>query len=169
MKRFGVLLLLVVVAVSGCSLLDLFARNDPYRNVRITTDTFDGVIFNSRNTERTSVQFEFNDPIMDYWTPNEEQVLRLEAGLVDFLESEIAPDDFRYGFWDSLSEYRRQYFGIMFQEDETLIFANYFCDVGYGDWLKDHIMVIDGGECFFQVLYDPWTDTFLQLRINGYA
>jgi hypothetical protein len=66
--------------------------------------------------------------------------------------------------------YKRQYFGIAFEKGQHVIYANYFCDSGYfDDWQDRYIVVMDGGECFFQIQYDPSKGTFSNLQINGLA
>jgi hypothetical protein len=170
MKRLIPLpLVILLFAVSGCSAFEFFSVNLFPQNTRVTTDSFDGVIFEAENSAQAGLGYEFNDPIVDYWTPTEEQVMALEAALVPFLESEIAPDDYRYGFWDEIASYKRQYFGIAFEAEQPLIYANYFCVDMFDQWLESYVLVMDGGDCFFQTIYDPATGTFSSLRINGEA
>jgi hypothetical protein len=171
MKRL--LFVLILFVASGCSVFDLLnaTASVPTPNIRITTNDFDGVIFTADNTENhTGLVFEFNDPIVEYWTPTEEQVLALEAGVADFLDGEIPAEHYGRDILDRLSYYRRQYFGIGFSEGEQLIYASYFCPGDYFDyWLEGNVAVEDGGECFFQVFYDPKTGRYSELQINGMA
>lgn len=169
MRRSVFVLVCMLFAASGCSALDFFRWLNPADNIRVTAGSIDGVIFTARNAAEVGLQYEFNETILDYWTPTEEQVVALEGGLVHYLEAQIAPDDYRYGFWEDLEFYRRQYFGITFEGGEPLIYANYFCVEDFDYWLESFVMVMDGGDCFFQVLYDPAANTFSGLRVNGVA
>jgi len=162
---------LILLVASGCSAFEFLNVPAPMTNIRITTDEFDGVIFTADNTaNNTGLEFEFNDPIVEYWTPTEEQVLEIEAGVYDFLDEEIPAEHYGREILDRLPYYRRQYFGIGFSEGEQLIYASYFCpDDSFDYWLEGNVAVMDGGECFFQFFYDPETGTFSDLRINGMA
>jgi hypothetical protein len=162
------LLIIVTAAVSGCSVFDLFFTEQA-ENIHITTDTTDGVIFTAVNAEGAGLGFDFNEPIIAYWTPTEEFVTALEAELTAFLESEIPADHYNRRILERLDRYKRQYFGITFEAGQPLIYANFFCVDEFDYWLESLVFVMDGGECFFQVLYDPVTDTFSNLRVNGFA
>lgn len=171
MKRLICLLLLFVS--SGCSVFDFMDVPAPAStsNIRITTEEFDGVIFTADNTEKhTGLIFEFNDPIVEYWTPTEAQVLEIEEGVYAFLDSEIPEDHYGRAILERLPYYRRQYFGIGFREGEQLIYASYFCPADHFDyWLEGNVAVEDGGECFFQFFYNPETGAYSDLQINGLA
>ena len=170
MKRLICLLILFVS--SGCSVFDFLNAPDAPStpNIRITTDDFDGVIFTAESSANTGLIFQFNDPIVEYWTPTEEQVLALESGVYDFLDETIPPEHYGREILERLPYYRRQYFGIGFREGEQLIYASYFCPEDYFDyWLEGNVAVEDGGECFFQFFYNPETGAYSDLRINGLA
>jgi hypothetical protein len=169
MKRL--LFVLILFVASGCSVFDFLNAPAATPNIRITTDEFDGVIFTADNTaNNTGLQFQFSDAIVEYWTPTEEQVLALEAGVSDYLDGAIPPEHYGRGILDRLSYYRRQYFGIGFSEGEHLIYASYFCpDDSFDYWLEGNVAVLDGGECFFQFFYDPKTGRYSELQINGMA
>jgi hypothetical protein len=166
--RIFVLLTVLIAAVSGCSLLDLFYRAQT-ENIRITTATMDGVIFAGENAEGAGVAFDFSEPIIDYWTPTEADVAALEVGLPAFLESEIPPDHYNRRILERLDLYKRQYFGLTLEAGQPVIYANFFCVDEFDYWLESLVFVMDGGECFFQLLYDPATDSFSRLRVNGMA
>jgi hypothetical protein len=167
----SLIFVLILLIASGCSAFEFLDAPSATSNIRITTDEFDGVIFTADNTENnTGLIFEFNDSIVEYWTPTEEQVLELEAGVADFLDAEIPEDHYGREILERLSYYRRQYFGIGFSEGEQLIYASYFCpDDSFDYWLEGNVAVMDGGECFFHFFYDPETGAFSNLRINGMA
>jgi hypothetical protein len=168
MKARILALVIVVMTVSSCSLLDFF-YTEQTENIRITTDTMDGVIFAGENAKDAGVEFDFSEPIIDYWTPTEADVAALEAGLVPFLESEIPQDHYNRRILERLDLYKRQYFGLTLQAGQPVIYANFFCVDEFDYWLESLVFVMDGGECFFQLVYDPATAEFSRLRINGMA
>ena len=168
MKRIIFALIMALVTISGCSVLDFFVDTSA-ENTHIVTANYEGVIFTAANTEAAGLGYEFNDPIADYWTPSEEQIAVLEAGLPAFLKANIAPDHYAYGMIDKLDSYKRQYFSITFADGQPLIYTNFFCYDDFDNWLESPVFVMDGGECFFQMLYNPAMETFSGLRINGYA
>jgi hypothetical protein len=167
------LCILILIFAAGCSVIDDFLWSSPNSaasNIRFTTDDFDSVIFTAENAAQTGLSFEFNEPIVDTWTPTKEDVLALENDLLPYLEQELTPDHYAYRIIEDLPLYTRQYFGIVLTEGQPLIYANYFCNAENFDyWLEGNVMVMDGGECFFQVLYNPEDSSFLWLRVNGFA
>jgi hypothetical protein len=58
---------------------------------------------------------------------------------------------------------------LTFEDGVPLIYTNFFCVDEFDYWLESMVFVMDGGECFFQVLYDPAADSFSRLRVNGFA
>lgn len=168
MKSRILALLIVVMTVSGCSLLDFFYTAQA-ENIRIVSDTRDGVIFTAANAKDSGVDFDFSESNIEYWTPTEADVAALEAGLPAFLESEIPPDHYNRRILERLDLYKRQYFGLTLEAGQPLIYANFFCVDEFDYWLESYVLVLDGGECFFQVVYDPATESFSRLRVNGMA
>lgn len=139
-------------------------------NIPLTTGDFEGVIFAADNAAEVGLQFEFNEIIGEFWTPTEEQVMRLEAGLVPFLQGALSSREDGEDIWGNLDGYRRQYFGITFEGEEPVIYANYFCSNDFvDDWQNGYVSVDDGGSCFFQLMYDPEAGVFSNLRVNGEA
>ena len=53
------------------------------------------------------------------------------------------------------------------RDGRQVIFANDFCRALGGDWRQAPIIVDDGGDCYFQVEYDPAAGTFARLMVNG--
>lgn len=106
---------------------------------------------------------------LEYWTPTGDHVLALEKELGAFLQAN--PDHFyerNIPVWDRLEEYNRQYIGIHL-DDKQVIYANYFCDSAQLDWRNDFVLVMDGGDCFFQFKYDVDSAEFFDLQVNGSA
>jgi hypothetical protein len=161
----------VISLLTGCQTLqEMVIRS---QNIYIHTDTIEGVIFNADILDSDSTKYyiydENNRNPDSYWTPTEEDVLRLEANLPVFLKTKIPEGNYAYGLWDKLPEYTRQYVGYVI-DGQRRIFANYFCDSYDSDyWKIGLVMVMDGGECFFHVLYRVDSQTFTILSVNGFA
>jgi hypothetical protein len=98
------------------------------------------------------------------WDPTPDDVARLEAALPAFLASAPnTPGD----LMQKLPGYKRQYAGIIDGDGRSLILVNAFCDAGGTDWQSQPVLVLDGGDCFFHISYDPAAGTFSGLTING--
>ena len=100
------------------------------------------------------------------WEPTADDVAKLEAALPAFLQTapEAAPD-----LWQRVATYKRQYAGIIDANGRPVILVNAFCDAGGATWQSEPVLVLDGGDCFFSVTYDPVAGTFSGLMINGEA
>jgi hypothetical protein len=100
----------------------------------------------------------------DYWTPTEADVRTLEAGLVAYLKAAPgAPSD----LWEKQATYLRQWAGIL-RDGRRYIYASFFC-AEFAGWQSRIVVVMDGGDCFFQVMYDVEQQTFTNLMVNGEA
>jgi len=165
------LLGMLITVMTGCAALqDLITSS---QNNYIKTDTVEGVIFNADGLNPNDVKYfiyvKDNRNPDSYWTPTEADVLALEAKLPAYLKTKISADHYAYGLWDKLTNYRRQYVGYVI-DGERFIYVNYFCDSFNDDaWKTQLMMVMDGGECFFQVQYQLADQTFVSLSINGFA
>ena len=108
------------------------------------------------------------EKIKGSWNPTKADLDGLEANLSEISEMKI------YG-WDSKihidhpAQYYRQYIAVLVA-GKRMIFINAFCDAqGLPDWHDRMVIVSDGATCFWQVLYDPVTKQFSNLRINARA
>jgi len=111
------------------------------------------------------------DPAADaHWTPNEEDVANFEAGIADYLKEAAA--DRSPDLWEKQATYGRQYIGIE-RDGKQLIYASFFCDIRTENDLKrlmvGQMIVADGGDCYFQVLFDPKSGEYSELMVNGEA
>ncbi|GIK65604.1 MAG: hypothetical protein BroJett018_33980 [Chloroflexota bacterium] len=134
----------------------------------VTGEDFEAMVFNAE-AQRLGDYTIFPNPT-SYWTPSESDIQTLEAHIEAFLTNHTE------GFYDHqppveawLPAYARQYFG--FERDGVqYIYGNFFCA---RDLLLDYpnqlVMVEDGGDCFFQFHYNPATQEFSNLMVNGYA
>jgi hypothetical protein len=168
MKRL-LMLMLALLLCSGCGVIDLMLEApQPEENIPVKGQDF-AVIFTGENAAGQGLGYEFNDDPEAYWTPSQAEVAALEAGLVDYLQRELSEGMWGYRVWERLPEYGRQYFGLVF-EGERLIFANYFCNTSDDmNWQEQYVLVMDGGDCFFRLLYNPQTGEYSNLIVNGEA
>ncbi len=131
-------------------------------NEKVKTDDFEGVIFSAENAAITGVA----NQGQTYWTPSQAEVLALENRLGPYLQ-QTAPRDYPGPLRD-LSEYKRQYVGILIN-GQQVIFVNFFCNAHGLDWSREFVFVTDGGSCYFEVKYNLETGEFSDLSIHGEA
>jgi hypothetical protein len=131
----------------------------------IRGEGYEGVIVPAEDAGGFSVYFP-EGQLISAWTPSAEDIEALEQDLPGFLQDEAAgnPSD---DLGDRLPEYKRQYVGIV-ENDKELILVNAFCTDEF-DWQEEAVIVSDGGDCFFRVIYDPATGTFTGFEVNGEA
>ncbi len=94
--------------------------------------------------------------------------------------SSISPEAFKAALADHLranpdvsllplSEYRFQFVGLTI-EGKQILFSNAFCKSHwkrYSYWRPNLVLVDDGGNCYFQAVYDPEIMSIMKLMING--
>ena len=126
-----------------------------------------GAIFPKERTEEFAskllVTGELTPP---FWTPKIEQVRVLEKFLPEFVRKNAPRDGKPIG---TISKYKRQYFGIT-KNGKKQIYVNGFCEQYWSqkeDWRSKFVLVLDGGNCYFQILFDPTTNEFTNFVING--
>jgi hypothetical protein len=133
----------------------------PPQPALIETESFRGAIFTAEQIGASKYWPRNDDP----WTPSEADIFTLEEQLPGFLE-EPYPN-----LWQQLERYTRQYWGTVTPEGNRAIYVNFLCDAermsSYIDWRTDRVEVMDGGDCYFQTLYDVEDGTFVWLAING--
>jgi hypothetical protein len=107
-------------------------------------------------------------PSLDNWEPTVADINDLEASLpqIAALSNKEAST---YQRIDDPYQYFRQYLAVAVNGKKT-IFVNALCIIDPGeDWRKHLIIVMDGGKCFWNAIYDTSTRTFSNLAINGRA
>jgi hypothetical protein len=106
------------------------------------------------------------------WTPAAGDVDALEQRLPDHLRAALPrPRPARGGkapLWERAMTYKRQYVGVR-RDGHRIVHANFFCNAWRRDWRTEPIVVLDGGDCYFQVEYDVDKASFSNLMINGEA
>jgi hypothetical protein len=170
MKRQGLLLracVMVIVFLMGVGCLHLaptLAKAvDNFEVVK--TPEFEGVIIPRERTKDFMKAFS-NIEEKESWTPSKAEVLKLEEGIESYLKKAAAKKSPK--LWSKLAPYKRQYVGLM-RNNRRVIFANFFCNAFDVDWKNTAVAVLDGGDCFFTVVYDVERGSFDQLQINGEA
>jgi hypothetical protein len=145
----------------------------------------DRAIFD-RELAREKWGFRYRPPTQ-FWTPSTADVLKMEAGLPAYLREQLSPTPpkdrraprahrpaleppppARPPLWEKAGGYKRQYIGLV-KNKRRLIWGNFFCSAPSPDWRREPVGVHDGGDCYFQVLYDVDTGRFSELMVNGEA
>lgn len=131
----------------------------------VSGDGYAGVIVDAESAAEFAGWLH-GDEILTGWEPTADDIAALEAALPGFLKTapQAKPD-----LWERLPTYKRQYAGFIDATGHTFILVNAFCDASFADWQSEPVLVLDGGDCFFQVDYDPATGLFSRLMINGEA
>jgi len=111
---------------------------------------------------------ERSEKIKGSWHPTKADLDGLEANLSQISDLEI----FGWGskiHIDHPDQYFRQYVAVLV-DGKRKVFVNAFCDEEPPSNWHDHLfLVADGATCYWQVLYDPLTQKFSNLRINARA
>jgi hypothetical protein len=136
--------------------------------IRVQGQRYDGVIVPEDQVKELT-HFYIGEPIEGTWMPTEVEIAALESSLPSYeqtIESSVPglSDD----FVNRLPFYKRQYAGFV-QGGRNLILVNGMCEVDYLTWLTRPVIVMDGGDCFFRVTYDPAAGTYANFEINGEA
>lgn len=120
-----------------------------------------GIIFSAEQIKNQKL-IEVPGP---FWTPSQEQVNTLEKSLPAYLneQSKIHPKLLKI----ELPKFKRQYFGYSLN-GKKVIYVNAFCH-SFDYWKTTFVFVFDGGECFFQVTFDPAAGKFVNFSVNGDA
>jgi hypothetical protein len=109
-----------------------------------------------------------SEKINGSWSPTEANLDTLDANISQISNMKIYGWDSRIHI-DHPEQYFRQYIAVLV-DDKEKIFVNAFCDKEPpSNWHDRLFLVIDGATCYWQVLYDPATKQFSNLRINARA
>jgi hypothetical protein len=105
-------------------------------------------------------------PHMENWEPTVADINDLEANLSQIAAlSSTQPDPNQH--IDDPGQYFRQYLAVAVNGKKS-IFVNALCNVEPGEgWRKHLILVMDGGKCYWNAAYDPATQKFSNLVVNG--
>ena len=156
----------IVLPIMGLCIL--MAACQPVRPVTpaSTPRSPNGVILTA---EQTQAQLDWiSNAAEGAWTPSDAEVAQLETDLLPFLRQAqnpwLRPDP---PIWERAPEYKRQYLGVI-EGGERVIYANFFCRIDEGiEWAREFVLVMDGGDCYFQVTYHPQSGEFSDFSVNG--
>ena len=94
-----------------------------------------------------------------YFSPTVEQVLVVAKALRERSWTQYP------GIGKRLHVYRYHVVGLV-MDGRRVLFLNGFCDAR-GDWYRKTVSIDDGGDCYFQLSFDPSTNAELKLTVNG--
>lgn len=115
------------------------------------------------------------------WKPDTDQVEQAECILRDYLLEEghrwSKTIDSAYSVEDhALADGRieiywhyRQYSGAINVNEEELVWINAFCDPSQGNWKHGRVLVLDGGDCYWQAVINLKTRKVEVFEVNGDA
>lgn len=107
----------------------------------------------------------------DLWPPGPRptpgEIATLESRLGPFVRDAVARGlpNAKRDLVERLPSYKRQYLGVR-SAHRPAIWVNLFCRWVYDYWQRELVRVLDGGDCYLQVYYDPATGQFSQLSVN---
>ncbi len=136
-------------------------------NTRVNTSHSEGVILTQERAAAAGENL-FGAEVQGYWVPAEADIQAMEQNLLPFVQENQAAFGSAELNEDRLSQYKRQYLGII-QDGQRVIFTNFLCQAPGDDWQREYIFMLDGGACFFRVKYRLDTGTFHDLQVNGDA
>jgi hypothetical protein len=140
----------------------------------VETATFQGVIFSAEAAQERGLDFLVALHTTQFWTPSVAQVTALEVQVLPFLRTDERLND---GIgWrrtrpleEALPDFTRQYLGYQNDNGDELIYASYLCNAPLDELTEHWAVVMDGGDCYFQVHYNVTTETYESLSVNGEA
>jgi hypothetical protein len=128
-------------------------------NTTITTDNYSGVIILAEN---------YGKPVTAYWTPSVTDIVLLEKSVENYLLQNESK------FWSGkapttieLSKYHRQYSGFYDYYGKALVGALYYCEWGGEVDSWELLAVRGGGDCYFDVSFDPEKNIFIGIFVNA--
>ena len=122
-----------------------------------------GVTFTEKQTLESGCEFQNRS----LWVPALTQIEELETNLPQHLAKSNHPD--AGAMVARLPNYRRQYLGFI-DEGHQRIYVNAFCQAHTANdesWRTEFVLVQDGGSCYFQIIYDVESKSFIRLSVNG--
>lgn len=110
--------------------------------------------------------------VSKYWTPTQEDIEILEKEFLKVKDIEATACCIINGSIRTLDNFGFQYFGVTIKKKKYLYInafhvANDAAFSSYSDWKTDPIVMCDGGDYFWGVLFDLDKLKFTDLAING--
>lgn len=73
------------------------------------------------------------------------------------------------GYELDLNKFQRQYWPVINENGEKVVWINFFCSDNESISTDTIVMVLDGGNCYFNIKINLTNKTYSELSINGYA
>ncbi|MGB3590968.1 MAG: hypothetical protein WBA16_04715 [Nonlabens sp.] len=73
------------------------------------------------------------------------------------------------GYELDLKKFQRQYWPVINENGEKVVWINFFCSDDEPVSYQNVVIVMDGGNCFFNIKINLTNKTYSALSINGYA
>ena len=121
--------------------------------------------------EAADVYFHRPEP-KSFFTPVDYEVAAFEAKLPAFLRTHVKSRPGQPALADRAPKYMRQYVGVVEPDGTRHLWGNFFCEYfGHADggWRHEGFAVKDGGDCYFNLKFDPTQGSFSELMVNGDA
>jgi hypothetical protein len=139
----------------------------PEEATPVTGDGYSGWIMTADQANEATLYFGLDDATYNGFEVTPEQITEAEAALPAFLANQprATPrliDEVNTG------TYERQYLGYA-SEDQRLIVINGYCPDAYMSPSQYPVLVMDGGDCFWQATYSLTDKRFIRLSVNGDA
>jgi len=97
---------------------------------------------------------------------NEKQKINLKIHNEEYPKNKRTETGFELEFKGK----KRQYVAVINEKGEKEVWVNFFCDDWESDnWKSDIMMVLDGGNCYFNLKVNLTNKSYSELGINGYA
>lgn len=149
-------IVVAIIIVIGLTACDFFDIPEPDAHLRKQA------IFTAENSENQRLDLYVRMPIDGYWTPAQFDIDGVFTTTVKYIQAS-EEDNIR-----PLADYKHQHIGFI-SDSKQYIYNNYFCDsINFDtEWYSNLISVDDGGNCFFQSVYDVAEQEIISLSING--
>lgn len=132
----------------------------------IRTDWYIGLAM-AENCESFSL-----GPKLKRFMPDEIEIAKMEAELFQNIDTILQKQGEAYnteGIADHLAVYRRQYFGFYNKKGEKIIYVNLAKVNDLWGYECQELIVLDGGNSFWQICYHVKAKRFFSLSVNGDA
>lgn len=131
----------------------------------IRGDGYSGNIMPAELSSGTAGYFlSTGDTDLPAFTPADAMVAEAEAALPAYVAASPRATE---RIVDNLKTFQRQYLGFE-TPDGPVLAINAFCDSVY-DPASSVVIVMDGGDCYWQAIYDLTTHAFTHFSVNGNA
>lgn len=146
----------LLAVLSSCTLMNS-------GNQAVRGSGYEGVILSVENAQELGPLL--GNDINEFWLPTEQDVAALEAALPDYLTANDEMFENLPVLWERLSKYKRQYVGYL-ENGQRVIYVNYFYNPPDNNWKKEFILVMDGGDSYFNLRFQVETGQFYGLEVN---